>query len=182
MQTLIRVVGNKEKARSALSATAEGLGLVSAEVEQVLVALALCETGMSPEEVSKHLDWKEFERFCAGVFRAWGFVVRENVVLTRPRAQIDILAYGSTAILSVDCKHWKSAHSLAALRKFAEDQLKRSEFLRKKVDDRRRISSLIVSFSEPEGRFVGGVAIVPVRTLGSFLGTFESYSDQLEFR
>jgi hypothetical protein len=182
MQALIRAVGSEARAMSAISAAAEGLGLISAEVERVLVALALCEAGMRPEEVSKHLDWKEFERFCSGVFRAWGFVVRENVLLSKPRAQIDLLAFGANAILSVDCKHWKRAHSPAALGRFANDQLRRSELLRKRLDDRRSIGSLIVSFSEPEGKFVNGVAVVPIRTLASFLGTFESYSNQLELR
>ncbi len=182
MQALVRAVGSRTKAESAISAAAEGLGLVSPEVEQVLVALALCEAGMRPEEVSKHLDWREFEKFCALIFREWGFTVKENVHLTKPKAQIDLIAYGDSEILSVDCKHWKRAHSAAALDKIANNQLRRSALLRSKVNDQRRICSLIVSFSEPEGKFVNGVAVIPIRTLANFLGTFHSYNDQLDFR
>ena len=182
MQTLIRKVGGREKARAAIGATAEGLGLGSAEVGQVLLALALCESGMSPEEVSKQLDWKEFERFCAGAFRTWGFVVRENVVLTKPRAQIDLLAYGSTMILSVDCKHYAREPGPSALAAFAKAQLKRSSLLRAKTDDPRPIASIILSMSETEGRFVEGVAVVPIRTLRSLLTTVDSYSAMLDLR
>jgi hypothetical protein len=176
MQALVRALGSKEKAREAVEKAAQGLGGTQVRTDPTVVALALCGAGVRPEEVSKYLTWREFEGFCSAVLGTCGFLVKENLQLVRPRAQIDLVAYGPSAILSVDCKHWERAHPPSALSKFAAAQLRRSSLLRTKIEDPRKIWSVILSFSEPEGRFVDGVAVVPVRTLPSFLSSFESYS------
>ena len=159
------------------------LGLDEGEaVSPVSVGYALLKTGAQPEEVSRLLSWKDFELLSAALLKASGYSVRENVVLTKPRAQLDIVATGTSLTLSVDCKHYRRSHSPSALEKFARDQLRRSELLRRKAQVRGSIASVILSMSEPEGRFVGGVAVVPIRTLRSFLNSVESYLGALERR
>jgi hypothetical protein len=182
MRSLVKAAGSPARAERVLVRTAEELGGVSDLASPVLVALALCESGKTPEEVSKELDWREFEEFCSDAFRRWGFQVKENVRLTKPRAQIDLVAFGGSSILSVDCKHWRRGHSSSALSRFAQGQLRRSDLLRKKIDDSRPIASVILSLSEPEGRFVEGVPIVPVRTLPAFLSSLESYDGMIDYR
>ncbi len=136
--------------------------------------------GLAAEEAAKHLDWKEFESFCAMLLGASGYSVVQNVLLKRPRAQIDIVASGPSTVLSIDCKHWQSAHPSSTLEEFAEAQKKRSAAYRRVHPEVKPIMSVILSFSEPEGRFVDGVAIVPIRTLRNFLETVESYPGLLE--
>ncbi len=179
---LKRLAGSEQYAISLLESMAAETGTVPDFGNPALVALALCQCGTSPEEVSASLTWREFESFCSELFRASGYDVRENVVLTKPRAQIDMVASGPSFVLSVDCKHWKRAHSPSALRGFARSQLRRSRLLRRGNANRRPIVSVILSFSEPAGAFVDGVAVVPLRTLRSFLTSLESYSDLLAFR
>ncbi len=182
LASLARAAGSAAGATREVESTAEELGLVPDPSNVNLVALALCRAGRSPESISGHLDWREFEKFCSSLFRAWGYAVRENVRLKRPRAQIDFLAAGDSVILSVDCKHWQRGHSASVLRKLALDQLRRSELLGRQLRDSRPIVSVILSLAEPEGKFVEGVAVVPVRTLRSFLGSLEAYTDHLELR
>lgn len=166
-----------------LQEAASELGLSEAEVlSPVCVAYALMKMGVQADEVAGLLSWREFEQLSGALLRSAGYQVSDNVVLTKPRAQIDIVAYGTSTILSVDCKHWERGHSPSSLRRFAEDQLRRSSILRAKIDDERPILSAILSASEPSGKFVEGVPIVPVRTLRSFLGTMDSYFDSIEFR
>jgi len=146
----------------------------------VLAALDLIASGVPEEEAAQSLTWRDFEGFCAQLLRASGYSVRENVYLSRPRAQIDLVATGPLFVISLDCKHWKRAPSRSALEGFALAQLRRSRLLRRSLEDPRLIISVVLSFSESAGSFVEGVAVVPLRTLRNFLETVESYSELLE--
>lgn len=146
----------------------------------VLAALDLIASGVPEEEAARSLTWRDFEGFCAQFLRASGYSVRENVYMSHPRAQIDLVATGSLFVISLDCKHWKRAPSRSALRGFALAQLRRSRLLRRSLKDPRPIISAVLSFSEFAGNFVDGVAVIPLRTLRNFLETVESYSELLE--
>jgi hypothetical protein len=168
--------------RSLDDARAE-LGLEEGDtLSPICVAYALIKLRMQPEEVSRMLSWREFEELAGALLRASGFEVRENVFLTKPRAQIDVVARGASLTLSVDCKHYDREPGPSSLVRFARAQLKRSGVLRRKTDDPRPIASVILSMSQPEGSFVEGVAVVPVRTLRSFLTDLDSYTGLFELR
>jgi hypothetical protein len=185
--TLMSMLRDRRRSDASLKAiladALRDLGLTEDEaVSPVCIGYALLKMGAQPEEVSRLLSWQEFERLSAALLRVSGYTVRENVVLTKPRAQIDIVASGPSIVLCMDCKHYQKGHPPSALAKFAADQLRRSGLLRKKSGDPRPIASVILSMSEPEGKFVRGVAVVPVRTLSSFLAHIESYLGLLELR
>lgn len=158
-----------------------GLGEEDA-LSPVCLAYALMKLKVQPEEVSRLLSWREFEELAGALLRASGFEIRQNVFLTKPRAQIDVIAYGTSMVLSVDCKHYRREQGPSSLGRVARAQLKRSSFLRTKMKDPRAIASVILSMSEPEGRFVDGVAVVPIRTLRNFLTTLDSYRDLFELK
>ncbi len=169
--------------KSALGEACEDLGLGEDEATSpISIGYALLKMGVQSEEVSRLLTWREFERLSAAVLRASGYSVSENVVLTKPRAQLDIVAAGASILLSVDCKHYRRGNSPSALARFARDQLRRSSLYRAKVGDPRPIASMILSMSDPEGGFVEGVAVVPIRTLRNFLTTLESYTGLMDLR
>jgi hypothetical protein len=148
----------------------------------ICVAYALMKVRVQPEEVSRLLTWREFEGLAGALLRASGYDVRENLVLTKPRAQIDVVARGSSLTLSVDCKHYTREPGPSSIARFARAQLKRSDLLRRKSGDSRPIASVILSMSELEGKFVEGVAVVPVRTLRSFLNGIDSYIGLFDLR
>ena len=178
---LTRKVGNEDDLELALRAAASDLGLEeSLLLSPVCAAYALLKINFQVEQVSTLLSWQEFEQLAALLLRAAGFQVRANVVLTRPRAQIDVVAFGESSVLSVDCKHYRREQGPSALERAALAQLRRSSLLRKKSDDPRPIASIILSMSEPDGKFVKGVAVVPVRTLRSFLNSLDTYMQYLD--
>lgn len=146
------------------------------------MSYALLKMGAQPDEVSRLLSWREFEQLSAALLKVSGYEIKENVILTKPRAQLDIVAKGTSLVLNLDCKHYRRGHSPSSLAKLAAAQLKRSGLLRKKTGDPRPIASVILCMSEPEGKFVEGVAVVPVRTLRSFLSSVDSFSDLLEMK
>jgi len=171
------------QARRVLDEAGRELGLPEDEFESpVCVAYSLLKLDFQPDEVSRLLSWQDFERLAGALFRSSGYEVRNNVLLKKPRAQIDVVAYGTSIMLSVDCKHYRREQGPSALAKVASAQLRRSELLRRKTEDTRPIASVILSMSEPEGGFVKGVAVVPVRTLRDFLTSMDSYLGMLELR
>jgi hypothetical protein len=177
--SLTKMARSSEAAVDMLKAAAEELGVEPDLGDSTLAAITLCRAGRLPEEVSSSLNWREFESFCSNLLRTAGYSVRENVVLRRPRAQIDIVAAGPSHVLSIDCKHWRKDHSRSALRRIATDQKERSRLLRRFQPEAKPIVSAILSFSASSGSFVEGVAVVPLRTLRGFLVSVESYTEIL---
>lgn len=154
---------------------------VSEESEKVVRALAACRLGVSSVSVAKLLGWREFEAFCALLFKAKGFEVTENLVLTKPRAQVDILARSSSVALAVDCKHWKRPAGQSALWKISANQSHRAKLLRQKMPRLEPLLSVILILANEDARFVYGTAVVPLFTLPSFLANLSEYEEYLEF-
>ena len=172
---LTRKLGSPERSMELLEKNRESLGVDCEPTDPGLVALSLCSLGVPLEDVSSLLSWKEFESFCADLLRSAGYNVRENVRLRKPTAQIDIVAIGTSLVLSVDCKHWKRGASPSTLAKVARDQNKRNELLRKGLSDPRPIVSVIITLAQQGERFVAGAAVVPLSALRSFLNTADGY-------
>ncbi len=145
---------------------------MSKAVEQVA-------SGVPEEDAAKSLTWRDFERFCARLLRENGYSVRENLYLSRPRAQLDLVATGPLFVISLDCKRWRRTPSPSVLEGIALAQLARSRLLRRSLGNAKPILSGILSFSEPSGSIVDGVAVVPLRAVRSFLETVEAYRDFL---
>ena len=182
LDVLERRLGRAGAGRALRDAGAE-LGLSEGGfLSPVCAAYSLLKINFQADEVSRLLGWQDFERLAGALLRSSGYEVRENVYLTRPRAQIDVVAAGPSMTLCVDCKHYRREQGPSALEKFALAQLKRSSLFRGGSDDPRPVASMILSMSEPAGKFVRGVAVVPVRTLRSFLNSLESYRELLDLR
>ena len=147
---------------------------------RVVNALVAMKLGLAPGTVARHLDWRDFERFCALCFRSRGYEVIENLTLKKPRAQIDLVAIGPSYAVCVDCKRWKKGHSPSLLRRLAADQKRRSRLYRKALGNQKPILSAILSLSAPAGDFVEGVAIIPIGALSGFLDSVEAYLDLLD--
>jgi hypothetical protein len=155
-------------------------GKEGSERPLVLRAILACRLGARLEDVASLLDWREFESFCADLLRTRGFVVSENVRVKRPRAQVDLLARSGLFSLAVDCKHWKKSMGIASLSMVIEAQRRRAKLLRSADPSLSPLASVVLLLSEEEPRFVGGGAVVPVRTLGSFVDGLAGF-EELEF-
>ncbi len=177
---LARRLGSSERALSLLESNRKTLSVDCEPTDPGLVALSLCSLGVPPEEVSSLLSWKEFESFCADILRSAGFEVRENVRLHKPTAQIDIVARGTSIVLSIDCKHWKRGASASTLARVAQDQHKRNKQLRSTIPDAPPIVSVVITLAQQSERFASGAAVVPLFALRSFLNSVDGYRGLLE--
>jgi hypothetical protein len=149
-------------------------------MDEQMAGLALCARGEEIENVSKCLSWRDFESLCSSVLRARGFVVKQNVMLKRPRAQIDVVAISEGFSLAIDCKHWKKSAGYSGLVGIMEAQKSRARRLRASLDGLGPVASLVLVLVDSGARFVAGGAVVPIFAFGDFLNNLESHRMNLE--
>ena len=148
--------------------------------ERVLRAMAALRTGSLPDEVAKYIDWKDFEGFVAAFIGAAGFEVRQNLVLTRPRVQVDILARSGSVCLLVDCKHWARPMGPSGLAQAVSAQTRRALVVRGKMSDLEPLVVVILLLNDEPTRFIEGAAVVPIHALRDFLLNLQAYAGKLE--
>jgi hypothetical protein len=161
---------------------AEGeLGISPTEENaRILRGIAAVKAGANSEAVAKVLSWKEFESFCAALLRARGLSVRENLMLTKPRAQVDLLARSGSLALLIDCKHWAKTMGSSALSQVALAQARRAGLVRRKIRDVEPMVVVILVLSNEVTRYVEGAAVVPIYALADFIDNLGAYSEGLE--
>jgi hypothetical protein len=178
---LEKKTGSTEGALAAVAEVAERLGMPGGTPpDEQLAGLALCRRGETPEAVSRALTWKDFEGFCSYIMRAKGYRVRENIILRKPRAQIDVLGVSGRVALAVDCKHWARTPGYSSLAKLVEAQKSRARRLHDTLDRIGPVAVAILTLADQGARFVDGGAIVPIFAFAHFLDSIESYEGRLE--
>jgi hypothetical protein len=76
---------------------------------RVLVGQYLLQRGVSVEELSRILDWREFEDLVSKSLEAQGFKTWRNYRMRRPTREIDVIGVYSGFAIAFDCKHWQRA-------------------------------------------------------------------------
>jgi Restriction endonuclease len=156
------------------------LGLKPPTGDRVLSAVALIRTGATPESVSSQLTWTEFEEFCARLLRAAGYSVKRNIVMTKPRRQIDIFAESTGLAMSIDCKHWRRGFAPSVLERIADKQRERTSLYKKKNSLTVPVVPVILTLLDAPTRLVAGVPVVPIFALRDFLGSVSRFEEGLE--
>lgn len=148
--------------------------------QRLMLAEELIYGGHDPQQVSRFLDWQEFENFAVHSFAENGYLTAKHVVFkTRAgRREIDILAWNDTFLFAVDCKHWCRGLSTARLRKAVQAQVERCkalasrpEILRKFgiMPRLRKIVPAIFTLGSAPQTVIEGVPVVSISKLVSFL-------------
>jgi Restriction endonuclease len=174
---LVRRAGGESRADAVLSNLAAELGLTPSPDDRVLAAVALVSKGMSLDAISSQVTWNEFEEFCAHLLRVSGYVVKRNIVITKPRRQIDIYAKSSDLGLCVDCKHWSKSFGGYQLEKVAMDQIERASLYKRKMDITAPILPVILTMVAAPTKLARGVPVVPIFALRDFLASVSRFED-----
>jgi hypothetical protein len=95
---------------------------------RVLVGQYLLQRGVSVEELSRILDWREFEDLVSKSLEAQGFATRRNYRMRKPTREIDVVGVYSGFAIAFDCKHWQRA-SVSSLSLAAAKQIQRAQQL-----------------------------------------------------
>jgi len=75
--------------------------------DKLKTALFAIKNGVPIEEVSRYIDWKDFEGLVAEILDSKHFDVLRNFRLTKPTMEIDVVGVRLGIALIIDCKHWK---------------------------------------------------------------------------
>ena len=144
--------------------------------DRLQTALFAINLGADVEAVSEYLNWQDFESLTGIILEARDFEVTKNLILTKPRMEIDVIGKKMDIALLIDCKHWKNM-SKSALDEIVQKQIERV----KRFVSIENMSAfpVIVTLHQEKIQFVGNVPIVPIMKLPSFLDEFVGNSEQL---
>ena len=134
--------------------------------------------GYPIEEVSEWLDWRGFEGLVSQILLENGFQVEKNVILTKPRMEIDVIGVKLNAAILIDCKHWKRMSS-SALNEIVRKQVKRVKRYADEISDVVTVP-VIVTLHQEQISFINKVPIVPIMQLSSFLDELYGNLEQVK--
>ena len=144
--------------------------------DRLQTALFAINIGATIEDVSEYLTWRDFESITGLILEEKDFDVTKNLVLTKPRMEIDVIGKKMDIALLIDCKHWKTM-SKSVLDKIVKKQVERVK--RYVADENMAALPVIVTLHQEEIQFIDNVPIVPIMKLSSFLDEFVGNLDSL---
>ena len=147
------------------------------ENDRLKTGILAISMGAPIDEVSRLLDWKDFESLTADILERRDFETIRNVTLTKPRVQIDVIGIKSGIAILIDCKHWNKM-SQSALEKAVKKQVERTKHFLSKEKIQAAVPA-IVTLYQHETRFIEKVPIIPIHQLDSFCDEF--YGNLEEF-
>ena len=144
--------------------------------DRLQTALFAIKLGADVESVSEYLTWQDFESITGLILEKKDFDVTKNLILTKPRIEIDVVGTKMDIALLIDCKHWKTM-SKSALDEIVKKQVERVK--RYVTDENMSALPVIVTLHQEEVQFIENVPIVPIMKLSSFLDEFVGNLDSL---
>ena len=145
--------------------------------DRLQTALFAIKLGADVESVSEYLTWQDFESITGLILEKKDFDVTKNLILTKPRMEIDVVGTKMDIALLIDCKHWKTM-SKSALDEIVKKQVQRVK--RYVADENMSALPVIVTLHQEEIQFIENVPIVPIMKLSSFLDEFVGNLDSLK--
>ena len=75
--------------------------------DKLKAAIELIKNGGPLDEISIMINWKDFEGLVAEILYSKNFAIIKNLILTKPRMEIDVIGIRLGVAMLIDCKHWK---------------------------------------------------------------------------
>ena len=141
------------------------------------IALNMLENGFPIDEISESLDWKDFEGLTGEILSSKNFAVIKNMMLTKPRMEIDVVGIRLGVAMLIDCKHWKR-YSSSSLTAAVSKQIERTKQYVAKTEGSVAVP-VIVTLYQDKIDFIDGVPIVPIFQFSSFVDEFYGNIDQM---
>ena len=146
--------------------------------DKLKIAVALLEKGFPIDEISITLDWRDFEGLTAEILLSKNFAVIKNLILTKPRMEIDVIGIRLGIAILIDCKHWKR-YSTSSLTSAVKKQIERTKKYVEKTQGAIAVP-VIVTLYQDKVNFIENVPIVPIFQFSSFIDEFYGNIDQMK--
>jgi hypothetical protein len=138
--------------------------------DKLKTAIMLIKSGFPLDEVAIALNWKDFEGLTAEILEEKNFAIIKNLILTKPRMEIDVIGIKLGIAMLVDCKHWKR-YSTSALSEAVKNQVERTKHYISKTPGAIAVP-VIVTLYQDKIDFIDRVPIVPIFQFSSFVDEF----------
>ncbi len=145
--------------------------------DKLKAAIELIKNGGPLDEISIMLDWKDFEGLVAEILYSKNFAIIKNLILTKPRMEIDVIGIRLGIAMLIDCKHWKR-YSSSALSSAVKKQIARTKHYILKTPGAMAVP-VIVTLYHDKIDFIDRVPIVPIFQFSSFVDEFYGNLDQM---
>ncbi len=145
--------------------------------DKLKVAIELIKNGGPLDEISTMLNWKDFEGLVAEILYSKNFVIIKNLILTKPRMEIDVIGIRLGIAMLIDCKHWKR-YSSSMLSSAVKKQIARTKHYILKTSGAIAVP-VIVTLYHDKIDFIDKVPIVPIFQFSSFVDEFYGNLDQM---
>ena len=145
--------------------------------DKLKIAIALLEKGFPIDEISVFLDWRDFEGLTAEILSSKDFAVIKNMMLTKPRMEIDVVGIRLGIAILIDCKHWKR-YSSSSLNSAVKKQIERTKHYVAKTEGSMAVP-VIVTLHQDKINFIDKVPIVPIFQFSSFIDEFYGNIEQM---
>ena len=152
--------------------------LLFSDIDRIKASLLSLQLGCDIHECSKLLSWKDFEYFTSELLNLFEYSTRVNIVLSKPRAQLDVIGIKNNFAITIDCKHWKY-NNKTSLSIYAEKQIRRTLLWFQREKTITKVLPMILTLYSANFGFINGVPTVPILTLKSFLNEFDKYEDSI---
>ena len=144
--------------------------------DKLKTSLLAISMGAAVDEVSRFLEWQDFESLVAEILERRDFDTTRSVILTIPRMQIDVVGIKSGTALLIDCKHWQKM-SQSSLQSAVKKQIERTRHFLSKKKIQAAIPALVTLY-EYDTKFIYSVPIIPIYQLDAFCEEFYGNLDE----
>ena len=148
------------------------------ESDKLKAALLLIENGFPLDEIAVALNWKDFEGLTAEILESKNFAVIKNLILTKPRMEIDVIGIRLGIAMLIDCKHWKR-YSSSSLTEAVKKQVARTKNYISKTPGAMAVP-VIVTLYQDKIDFIDRVPIVPIFQFSSFVDEFYGNLEEMK--
>jgi len=146
--------------------------------DKLKVAIFALKNNAPIDDVSKQLDWRDFEGLVAQILKSNDFVVMKNFTMTKPRLEIDVIGIKLGIALLIDCKHWKR-QSVSTLTNAVKKQISRVQHYVSKTQGSVAVPAIVTLYQE-QLTFVDKVPIIPITRFSSFIDEFYGNLDKIK--
>jgi len=146
--------------------------------DKLKAGIELIKNGGPIDEIAITLNWKNFEGLVAEMLFSKDFAVIKNLILTKPRMEIDVIGIRLGIAMLVDCKHWKR-YSYSTLTYAVKKQIERTKHYVLKTQGAIAVP-VIVTLYQDKLDFINRVPIVPIFQFSSFIDEFYGHLDQMK--
>ena len=152
--------------------------LIFSKMDRIRASLRSLQLGCDIQECSKLLSWKDFEYFTSELLSLFEYQTKVNIILSKPRAQLDVIGIKNDFAITIDCKHWKYSNK-TTLTIYAEKQIRRTMLWLEREKKITQALPMIITLDNATFKFINGVPVVPILTLKSFLKEFDKHDESI---